>query len=86
MKWKITYGMCDGTGPYTHEVESEDLPEFMLALKRSGGINNIESMVPSPIVEIRPGATFDEWWEAKGEPGKFKFISQNIIQWVEETR
>lgn len=86
MKWKVTFGCCDGTGPYTNEVEAEDLPEFLANLKMTSGIENLNSCVPCGTTEARPGATFDEWWEARGEAGKFKFIAQNIIQWVEDCR
>ena len=88
MNWRIKYGMCDGTGPYLDYVEADSMPEAMSIVRKRHGLNdgNFISCVQLEGSEVGPGATFDEWWQAKGEKGKFKLIAQNIIQWIEETR
>jgi len=53
-KWKITYGYCDGTGPYTKEVEAYAMLD---AIKQVSTKDNYYNMVSCVLVdEPKPGA------------------------------
>ena len=90
MKWIVEYGMCDGTGPYTKTVEGNNIMEA--GINSSAGWANIMSINPavetveSETKTANGKMTFDAWIEKNCETGKFKFIAENIIRWIEETR
>jgi len=57
--WQITYGMCDGTGPYTAQVQAKDMITAIHKVCEQFGLNNgnLISVVP----DVEPLPTFDQW-------------------------
>ena len=49
-KWKIEYGICDGTGPHIDEFEANDINQAIYAcsLKHPGSYENINKVERMP--------------------------------------
>jgi len=85
MKWEITYD----SDIESVVIDALDLSIAFMVSKNKDNIVSI-SRVPDGLEPFEAGPnsnekiSFKQWWELKGESGKFPLISENIIKWVEE--